>query len=553
MDRVAVGKIGNKHTIIRTAAVAVFMGLCLFIGTADAAMPVEADLFEKAYGFYQSGEHGKAAELFGTFLKEYPESSVRDSVLFWQAKSFIRLGSPDKAKALLDTLIEQYPQSSFSGFARQELEVMRQTAASVPAVPVAGGVTQTTQQREPDPCSENLRKADDRFRVLKEQLADSSARNQSLENELTAAIRDREYLKSVIDELKQAGDGTPKSTVDVGMLKAENARLQQELRTLSSRQQSRDIIDGPGKQMVDKDLLDDALRKNKALEQKNREILEKALVYITQTDERLQKLESEREIDKGRLREAEKRQTVLDNKQAGAVSVRSQAETQAGITGDERNMLEKKLRDQETALAGLRSERDELRKRVLESQSENEGLKTRAARLAEAAKSQAEAVREGAHAKDLDAYSRLREESSQLAQEAKKAEPRIRQLEDENIALRKKMKEAEQRAADAGNRLARLEKERAEAEQKRAESEVQAKKAAAERALLERQLKEKDAAIAKLEKIQGEKEKLRTEKGRNLAPAKQNHVLKGPKKKNQNSKSQKAKSQKANNHNRRKR
>lgn len=551
MGRVPVGKINHKHQVVRTIAIAVFIGLCLFIGTAHSAVPGESDLFEMAYGFYQSGDHGKAAEHFGTFLKEYPESSVRDSVLFWQAKSFIQLGSFDRATGLLETLIQQYPQSSFSGFARQELEVMSQTASSVPPAPVTGAATQTTQPREPDSCSEYLKKADDRFRVLKEQLSDAYAKNQSLEYDLTAATRDRQYLKSVIEELKQAGEGAPKGAVEIGLMKAENERLKQELRTLSSRQLPRDGLDGSGKQMVDKELLDDALRKNKALEQKNRETLEKALLYIRQTDERIQKLESEREMDKARLRETEIRQAEFRNKQAGTDGVLSKTETQVRKSGGDISLLEKKVRDQETALLELQNERDELRKKLTEAEVIHEELKIRASRLTETEKTRTETVRAREGAKDLDAYSRLREESSQIAPAVNKVEAHIRQLEEENSSLRKRAKEAEQHEADVGRKLSRIEKDRAEAEQKRLETEIQAKKAIADRALLERQLKEKDAAIATLQKVQAEKEKLRTEQGRNHTRSKQNHGLKTPKKKNQNSKSQKAKSQKANNHNRR--
>ncbi|MGC2063650.1 MAG: tetratricopeptide repeat protein [Thermodesulfovibrionales bacterium] len=243
MDRAPVGKISYKHTVVYATAVAVFMGLCLFIGTAHTAMPGEADLFEKAYGLYQSGEHGKAAEFFGTFLKEYPDSSVRDSVLFWQAKSFIHLGRLDNAKALLDTLIEQYSQSTFNGFARQELEVLRQTTSSVSATPVIGTGAQTTQQREPDTCSDSLKKAGERCESLKDQLSDSYTRNQFLENELTVATRDKQYLSRVIGELKQSESGAQKSAIELRLLKEENGRLQQELRTLSSRQLSRDITE----------------------------------------------------------------------------------------------------------------------------------------------------------------------------------------------------------------------------------------------------------------------------------------------------------------------
>ncbi|MBA4371295.1 MAG: hypothetical protein C0402_00355 [Thermodesulfovibrio sp.] len=248
MDQVPVGKIIHKYSIVRATALIVLVGFCLFAGTAHTAVPGEADLFEKAYGLYQSGDHEKATELFGIFLKEYPGSSVLDSVLFWQAKSFIQLKKTDSAKVLLDRLLHDYPHSTFLGFARQELEVMRQTIPSGTEIPSVVAETRTQRQKEPDSCAENMKKTEDRLRSLKDQVADSYAKNQSLENELTAAIKDKQYLRSVIDELKQAGQSAPRSPAEVALLKADNERLQQELRALLSRQPARDVPDTSVKQ-----------------------------------------------------------------------------------------------------------------------------------------------------------------------------------------------------------------------------------------------------------------------------------------------------------------
>ena len=84
MDEMVMGKVFNKYSSIVSA---VFLGvLLLIIGIAGAA-PQEADLFEKAYGYYLSYNPEKAIEAFDQFLNQFPNSSALDSVMFWRAKS----------------------------------------------------------------------------------------------------------------------------------------------------------------------------------------------------------------------------------------------------------------------------------------------------------------------------------------------------------------------------------------------------------------------------------------------------------------------------------
>src|ERR1039458_7102682 len=101
----------------------------------------------------------------------------------------------------------------------------------------------------------------------------SSVRSQSLQNELDAAISDKKYLSSMVAELRHGQEGATKNAEEIGQLKEENEWLQREIKKMSARRQSADMIDISEKKVVEKQLLEDALKKNSALEQKIREIL----------------------------------------------------------------------------------------------------------------------------------------------------------------------------------------------------------------------------------------------------------------------------------------
>jgi len=78
-------------------------------------------LFEKAYGYtFFSTE--KAVEQFDIFLKRYPESSAKDSVLFWKAKSLVQMDKPAEAKKIFSEFQGHFTDSPFRDFALKELE-----------------------------------------------------------------------------------------------------------------------------------------------------------------------------------------------------------------------------------------------------------------------------------------------------------------------------------------------------------------------------------------------------------------------------------------------
>ncbi len=540
MGQVPVGKSCHKHSLIPAAVLAVCLVLCLFGGIANTAMTGEADVFEKAYSLYQARQYDKAFDLFGKFLKEYPDSSARDSVMYWQAKALIHLHRREEAEKLLKTLIEQFPESTFISFAQQEIEVMKQVAPNE-----AGKIAAASQEPAPaqvqhdtDVCADYLKKADDKVRNLKSRLADSYTRTQFLETELNTSINDRQYLKGLLDELRQGQEGLPKSVTDVSVLKAENERLQQEIRSLSTRPAA---VSGSaaGNRDAEKQELEEYRRRSKVLEEKNRDILQKALAYIRQTDERIGKLESERDQMREKLRQAGLRQEELEKQHAELDRGRSQAGVEVKKLSDEKKSLENKIHEQELALGGmsalkkenerlraetgkeqavfgekdnelrrLKSEREDLAKKLKDAEAKESELKVISSRLSTAEKNLAEAQQARADsARNMDAYARLKEESSQLGPAVKKAEEQLRVLVTEKADLQGKLQESEKRQGQL--------------EREKAEIEVQARKAMADRGDLEAKLKEKEGLAALLEKVRAEKEGLQAEQAKILAQAKQ--------------------------------
>lgn len=108
-----------RFVSITAAAVLVLTGL------VSGAVAQEAELFEKAYGYYLSSQPDKAVEAFDSFLREFPESSAGDAALFWKAKALILLKKTEAAIKIFSGMEERFPDSYFKAFARGELEMLK--------------------------------------------------------------------------------------------------------------------------------------------------------------------------------------------------------------------------------------------------------------------------------------------------------------------------------------------------------------------------------------------------------------------------------------------
>ncbi|TAN43103.1 MAG: tetratricopeptide repeat protein [Nitrospirae bacterium] len=568
-----------KNNYLLASVSVLFVTLCLLtlINTAHTAVSDESELFEKAYGLYQTNQPEKALELFVLFMKEYPSSSARDSVMYWQAKAMIQLKRTEEAKRVFSAIAEQFPGSMFSKFARQELEVLGQAVPDAVIMPEPSKETlQKPGEIKPDVRSEDLKMAEEKIKTLKLQLSEAYTKNQILENELAVTITDKQYLKNLLDESKNAREGQPGGR-EADPLRAENTRLQRELKSLEARMKGSDKITGTAVSKVE---LDDSLRKYKALEDKNRDLVSKSLDYIKQTDARLEKLENDNDAMRKELKESGRLKSeadvllrkISDEKAAHERKLKEQedvivslnrlkeeneklqksAGTQAAISkpdvGDlealkkANDVLQKRISDlqarQGSANDLLAKTRElerkyaeseiELRKALDEKSRSEKKLQDMERSLAEQKQGRSATAPNGNDTRDSDAYAKLRDGLTQSGLSVNKAELEIQRLEREKETLSKKLKESERTAADtekakvalevqakkAAAETAALEKRAKDAERQRLEIEVQAKKAVEDRGLLEKRIRDGEAVIASLSKVKEENEKLKAEKER---------------------------------------
>jgi len=87
----------------------------------------ELDLVNSGYEYYLSYQPEKAVEEFKIFLKEFPDSSVRDAVMFWLGKSSMQLKDFEEAKKVFSALMQQFPESPYIKYVKRELETIDRT------------------------------------------------------------------------------------------------------------------------------------------------------------------------------------------------------------------------------------------------------------------------------------------------------------------------------------------------------------------------------------------------------------------------------------------
>lgn len=96
--------------------------LCvLFTVTISRAID-EYELFQEGYDLYLFCQPSRAVEKFEVFLKEFPDSSAKDSVLFWLGKALIQMGKLDDSVKVFNEIKSNYPNSPFNYQARKEVE-----------------------------------------------------------------------------------------------------------------------------------------------------------------------------------------------------------------------------------------------------------------------------------------------------------------------------------------------------------------------------------------------------------------------------------------------
>ncbi len=78
------------------------------LGVSSSWIP---PLFARAYREMENGQHERALEDFGAFIRAYPRHPLSDDALYFMAREEANLGNREGALDLLRRLIEDYPGS----------------------------------------------------------------------------------------------------------------------------------------------------------------------------------------------------------------------------------------------------------------------------------------------------------------------------------------------------------------------------------------------------------------------------------------------------------
>jgi len=225
------GKSFYKNT---AAIVCLLIAVFCFRGSAPADMR-EADLFEKAYGYYLAFNPEKALETFDLFLQQFPESSALDSILFWRAKSLMQMKRVDEAARGFRKLKEVFPESSYTFYAEKELETLKGVPQMTErADTVREKTTKTSDAKKPD-NEDRIRRLETEKIDLDKQLADAEKNRQLTEKGLSKALDDKNALESQIDELRRNRDELARKTTALEKGSSESSAVNSERTALESR------------------------------------------------------------------------------------------------------------------------------------------------------------------------------------------------------------------------------------------------------------------------------------------------------------------------------
>jgi hypothetical protein len=184
--------------------IVIFLIFLLLTAMRGYASYSEYDLLQKGYESYLSYQPEKAAEVFRTFLQEFPDSSARDAALFWLGKSLMQAKSADEAGHVFKELKQQFPDSPFVAFivpqsessesekptAIRETEPVRKTDETITAPTImteTAATSETPSEKESEAAQSSM--------AIQQQMSEtlSSERSETVSAE---NIEDREPILS---------------------------------------------------------------------------------------------------------------------------------------------------------------------------------------------------------------------------------------------------------------------------------------------------------------------------------------------------------------------
>ena len=74
-----------------------------------------SDLYDKAVGYYESGQYAKARDLFHEYVGTYPESKILKIAVYYLGHCYQMLGDDKEALALYNRVVTTYGDEDFWG------------------------------------------------------------------------------------------------------------------------------------------------------------------------------------------------------------------------------------------------------------------------------------------------------------------------------------------------------------------------------------------------------------------------------------------------------
>lgn len=112
--------IHHVQTHLVRCVLALFVLVCFSVST-HAAEQDEYSVFLSGFTAFQNQEYQGAASKMSQFLKDYPDTPLRDMALFWLARAHFRLGEKQEAARCLALFLKEYPDTPLRSAAEPEL------------------------------------------------------------------------------------------------------------------------------------------------------------------------------------------------------------------------------------------------------------------------------------------------------------------------------------------------------------------------------------------------------------------------------------------------
>lgn len=248
------------------------ISLYIAITVTPAVAIDEYTLFKEGYDLYLSCEPARASEKFRTFLKEFPNSTAKDSVLFWLGKALMQLNRLTESEMVFNDLRREFQNSPFSLLAGRELERVRSLIMGSGLDSVSMGKKNIDEEikesllkdkqkeiewlkGEVDSVTKRIAECEKREGELRREVEAGNRREEECkkmlaglekkEEDIKALIRDKEVIGKRLAELEKdvlvKAEEIKKLEDERNRLRAEIAGIHKELSTMS--ESNRDVKD----------------------------------------------------------------------------------------------------------------------------------------------------------------------------------------------------------------------------------------------------------------------------------------------------------------------